>query len=228
MFLPDVLEGQDCEISPMTRKLSLGVLASHGGSNLQAVMDACRDGRLDASVEIVISNNSTSRALQRAADAGIPAIHLSRATHADDDALDEAICGALIAHGVDLLLLAGYMRPLGPKTLSRYDGRTLNSHPALLPRYGGKGMYGSHVHEAVIAAGETVTGITIHQVDERYDHGPAIAQCEVPVPPGDTVETLTARVQAREHDFWIETLQKIAKGEIRLHALERQALGSSE
>ena len=193
------------------RKLRLAALASGGGTNLQAIIDACKRGDLNAEVCVVISNNSGSLALRRARAEGIPAYHLSSVTHPQPDALDAAICAALEAHDADLALLAGYMRLLGPATLARYRNRVLNSHPALLPKFGGKGMYGSHVHQAVLDAGETVTGVTIHYVDEQYDHGATLAQCEVPVLPDDTPETLEERVKQRERRFWIETLADIGK-----------------
>ena len=188
-------------------KLRLGALASGGGTNLQAIIDACKSGGLNAEVCVVISNNSGSRALERARTEGIPAYHLSTVTH--PDSLDDEICRTLESHDVDLVLLAGYMRLLGPVTLARYNKRVLNSHPALLPKFGGKGMYGSHVHRAVLDAGETVTGVTIHYVDEEYDHGETLAQCEVPVLPGDTLEVLEERVKERERRFWVETLVEL-------------------
>ena len=191
------------------RKLRLAALASGSGTNLQTIIDACKRGELSAEVRVVISNNSGSRALQRARDEGIPAYHLSAATH--PDSLDNEICRTLERHSVDLVLLAGYMRLLGPVTLARYRDRVLNSHPALLPKFGGKGMYGSNVHQAVLDAGETVTGVTIHYVDEQYDHGPTLAQCQVPVLPDDTLQTLEERVKERERRFWIETLSDIGK-----------------
>jgi phosphoribosylglycinamide formyltransferase-1 len=113
------------------------------------------------------------------------------------------------------------MKLLGPRTLARYRGRILNIHPALLPKFGGKGLYGKKVHEAVLAAGERVTGVTIHLVDERYDAGPIVAQSEVPVLDGDTVDSLAARVLQREHQLFAETLQKIAVGEIDLDAIDK-------
>ncbi len=195
--------------------LHLGFLASHGGSNMQAIIDACKSGRLDAKPCVVISNNSGSMALQRAKNEGIPHYHISALTH-PGTLEDEEILRVLKRHGVDTVVLAGYMKMLGPATLGAYRGRILNIHPALLPKFGGKGMYGKRVHEAVLAAGETVTGVTIHIVDEHYDTGPIIAQCQVPVLPEDTVESLAERVLKHEHVLYAETLQKIADGRIVL------------
>jgi phosphoribosylglycinamide formyltransferase-1 len=116
------------------------------------------------------------------------------------------------------VLLAGYMKKLGPYTLDCFRGRVLNTHPALLPKFGGQGMYGARVHEAVLAAGEAVTGVSVHVVDAEYDQGPVIAQCEVPVLAGDTVDTLASRVQERERKFIVEVLQAIVEGRLRLPA----------
>ncbi|MEW6751909.1 MAG: phosphoribosylglycinamide formyltransferase [Candidatus Latescibacterota bacterium] len=196
--------------------LRLGFLASHGGTNMQAIIDACREGRLQAEPRVAISNNSNSGALERARREGITACHLSSATHPDPAALDGAILGALRCHEVEVVCLAGYMRKLGPRTLAAYRNRVLNIHPALLPRFGGKGFYGERVHQAVLAAGETESGPTVHLVDGRYDHGPILAQTRVPVLPEDTVETLAARVLAQEHRIYADTLQRIATGDLDL------------
>lgn len=198
--------------------LRLGIIASHGGSNLQAIIDASKMGQLNATTCVVISNNGDSLALTRARNEGISACHLSARTHPEPEALDEAILQALVAHEVDLIVLAGYMKKLGPRTLHHYSGRILNIHPALLPKYGGQGMYGRHVHEAVLAAGERTTGVTVHLVNEEYDSGPIIAQCEVPVCLDDTVETLTERVLQREHEFYVETLRQISEERTMLRA----------
>jgi phosphoribosylglycinamide formyltransferase-1 len=200
----------------MSVPLRLGFLASHGGSNLQAILDAIREGRLNAQARIVISNNSASLALERARTAGIPALHLSSQTHAEPAALDRAIAQELLRHGAELVVLAGYMRKIGPAVLAAYPRRIVNIHPALLPNHGGRGMFGIHVHEAVLAARETETGATVHLVDAEYDRGPALAQARVPVAPGDTTETLQQRVLAAEHRLYAETLQRIATGEIDL------------
>ena len=197
-------------------KMRIGVLASGNGTNLQAMIDACASGALDAQVCVVISNNSGSGAAGRAARHGIPFCHLSSRTHPDPAGLDRAIRDALAEHGADLVFLAGYMKKIGAQTLDRYRGRMLNTHPALLPRFGGQGMYGMHVHRAVVAAGGQESGVTIHLVDPEYDSGPIVAQCRVTVPPGDTPESLAERVQTRERAFVIETLQGIVSGRIIL------------
>jgi len=196
--------------------LKLGFLASHGGSNLQAVLDAIGSGRLNAAAQIVISNNSTAPALERARKAGIPALHLSEATH--PQGVDRAIAAALQTHGVNLVVLAGYMKKIGPAVLGAFPDRILNIHPALLPKYGGQGMFGLHVHGAVLQAGEQETGATVHLVNHEYDRGAILAQTRVAVLPNDTPETLQARVLQAEHRLYTATLQKIAAGEIRLKA----------
>ena len=196
--------------------LKLGFLASHNGTIMQAVVRACAEGKLQAVPAVVISNNKHSGALQFAQSQGIPTRHLSSATERDTGALDRAILATLQEHAVDLVLLVGYMKLLGPQTLAAYQGRILNIHPALLPKYGGKGMYGMHVHEAVIAAGDKETGITIHHANEHYDQGQIVAQCTVPVLPGDTPQVLADRVKEREYSFIVETLQQITAGQILL------------
>jgi len=196
--------------------MNLGFLASHRGSNMQALVDAARDGRLHATPRVVISNNGDAEALARARREGLPAYHLSGKTHPDPERLDEAIRDTLASHDVDLVILAGYLKKLGPKTLARYRGRVINVHPALLPKYGGSGMYGDRVHEAVLAAGDEETGITVHVVDEEYDHGPIVAQCRVPVLERDTVVSLSQRVLEREHRFLVEVVEQVATGALTL------------
>lgn len=176
---------------------------------MQAVIDACKRGVLNAHPCVLISNNERSQALTRAAQEGIPAYYLSARAHPDPDALDQAILEMLVRHEVGLVVLAGFMKRVGPRVLGAFPGRVMNIHPALLPRFGGTGMYGEHVHRAVLAAGEPETGVTIHWVNSEYDRGSIIAQCRVPVLQGDTVATLAARVLAVEHGFLVETLQNI-------------------
>lgn len=196
--------------------MNIGLLASGSGSNMQAIIDACKSGLLQAVPAVVISNNSNSGAVMRAKREGIPFYHLSQITHSQQDELDQAVLDAFLKHNVDIIVLAGYMKKLGPRTLSHFKGAILNIHPALLPKYGGKGMYGIHVHEAVIGAKEKETGVTIHMVDEEYDTGPIIAQVKTPVLLDDTPETLQARLLELEHVFLPETLQRIVLGKIKL------------
>ncbi|HKO92245.1 MAG TPA: phosphoribosylglycinamide formyltransferase [Polyangiaceae bacterium] len=187
----------------------IAVLASHAGTVLQAIIDACESKRLDAGVCLIVSNNSGSGAVQRAARHHIPFRHLSGETHADPAQLDQALCDTLRESAPDVVFLAGYMKRLGTLTLTTFAGRIYNTHPSLLPRFGGQGMYGAKVHQAVLAAGDRVTGVTVHNVDAEYDTGPIVAQCEVPVYADDTPELLAARVQEREREFVVETLQRL-------------------
>lgn len=194
--------------------LKLGFLASKNGTSMRAIVDAARTGALPAEPRLVVSNNRKAAALEFAAERGVPSLVIP--TQSDPAAADAALCEALEAAGVELVILSGYLRHLGPRTLGRYRNRILNIHPGLLPAFGGEGMYGRRVHEAVIAAGVTESGATIHAVDEIYDHGPVIERRTVPVLPGDTAEALEARVAAMEPGFFVETLARIASGDLRL------------
>lgn len=207
--------------------LRIGVLASGEGTTLQAILDASVSGELDAEVAIVISNNSDAGALARARAASVKGVHLSATTHPDPCDLDAAILTALGEASVELVLLAGYMKKIGPKTLLAYAGHILNTHPALLPAYGGKGMYGRRLYESVLAAGEEQTGVTVHQVDGEYDHGPIVAQTRVPVLEGDDVESLSARVRAVERTFLVKTLQALVQGRTPDSAAQSDALRSA-
>ncbi len=196
--------------------LRIGFLASHSGTNLQAIIDACSDGSLRMTPAVVVSNNSDSPALQRAHAHAIPAYHLSSQTHSNPTELDQAICNVLLQHAVDLVALAGYVRKLGAATLASFENRILNIHPALLPKYGGSGMYGIKVHQAVIAGGELETGATVHLVDDNYDHGRILKQIRIKVPQGCTPEELQALVLTKEHVLYVSTLREIAEGVIAL------------
>lgn len=177
----------------------VAVLASHTGSNLRALHADAQQPDATFAVALVISNNSTSGALAYAREHHIPHAHLSGRTHPDPAALDAAILQTLHGHQIDLVVTAGYMKKLGPATLAAYQGRIVNIHPSLLPRHGGKGMYGMNVHQAVLAAGDIVSGASVHLVTADYDAGPVIAQQQVPVLATDTPQTLAARVLAAEH-----------------------------
>jgi phosphoribosylglycinamide formyltransferase-1 len=198
----------------MSQKLKLGFLASRNGSSARAVVAAIEAGTLNGEARLMVANNKSAGALEFAAEHGIPTVCIP--TQADPEAADRRLAEALEAAGVELVVLSGYLRQLGPHTLARYRGRVLNIHPGPLPDFGGHGMYGRRVHEAVIAAGAKESCATIHVVDEEYDHGPEVARCAVPVEPGDTAEALEARVTAREPAFFVETLRRISDGDLKL------------
>jgi len=187
--------------------MRIAVLASHEGTTLQAVIDACARGELDAEIGAVVSNNSKSGALRRATAAGIPAHHISGKTHPEGE--DEALHQVLQAAGIEWVLLLGYMKKLGPLTQNAYAGHIMNTHPALLPKFGGQGFFGRKVHEAVIEAGETESGATVHLVDAEYDTGPLLSQVKVPVHPNDTVDTLEAKVKRAEQKLLVHTLAEL-------------------
>jgi phosphoribosylglycinamide formyltransferase-1 len=203
----------------VTSPLRIGVLASHEGTTLQAILDACAAQEIAARVVTVISNNSDSGALRRARAASARAVHLSSKTHPEPGALDDAIIATLSEDGVDVVMLAGYMKKLGDALLAHYRGRILNTHPALLPKFGGHGMYGLRVHEAVLRAGESESGSSVHLVEAEYDTGRVLAQASVPVQASDTPETLAARVQERERRLVVSVLGQIASGELLLEGL---------
>lgn len=207
MALPGVIGVKD---------LRVAILASGGGSNMQAIVDAFESGRLRGGVVLLISNNSASGAMRRARDHGIPRLHLSTVTHPDPDDRDRVMERALRSHGAELVCLAGYMKKIGPRTLKAYRGRILNIHPALLPRHGGQGMYGERVHRSVLASGDKKTGATVHLVDEEYDQGPVLAQVETQVLPHDDPESLANRVLPLEHRLYVDVLEAISRGDIPL------------
>lgn len=194
--------------------LNLGFLASRNGTAMRAIIAAIESGALEARPLIAVSNNRQAGALEFAAEHGVATAVIP--TRADPAVADENLSQALENAGVELVVLSGYLRRLGPRTLERYHNRILNIHPGLLPEFGGEGMYGRKVHEAVIAAGASRSGATIHIVDEVYDHGPILDRRAVPVLEHDTPETLEARVTAMEPSFYVETLSRIANGSLRL------------
>ncbi len=183
---------------------------------MQAVINACKNGEIDAVAAVVISNNANCQALDRAKSENIPNFIVNIDTNPYPNATpDASMLRILQSHDVDWVILAGYMKKIGTQVLSAYAGRIINIHPSLLPNYGGKGMYGHFVHEAVIAANETETGVTVHVVEEEYDKGPILAQKKVPVDENDTAQSLAKKVLAVEHTLLPETLRKLISGEIK-------------
>lgn len=179
----------------------IAVLCSGGGSNLQSLMDSIDAGVVQGEICLVIANRKSAYALERARQRNIPAIFLSRKEAGSIQAMDEQLCALLAEHEIDLVVLAGYLAILGDKTLSTYKGRILNIHPALLPSFGGMGMYGHHVHEAVLEYGAKVSGATVHYVTGEVDGGPIVMQRAVDVLPQDTPDALAARVLCAEHQI---------------------------
>jgi formyltetrahydrofolate-dependent phosphoribosylglycinamide formyltransferase len=174
--------------------MRVAVLVSGGGSNLQALLDSCGP-ESPARVVLVASNQPQAYALERARNFGVPARIITDPSDA------EAMLRLFEEYRVDLVVLAGYLKLVPSAVVRAFAGRMINIHPALLPAFGGPGMYGRRVHRAVLASGATVTGATVHLVDEEYDHGPIVAQWPVPVAPGDTAESLAARVLEIEHEL---------------------------
>ena len=196
--------------------MNVAVMCSGSGSNLQALLDAEARGELGARIVLVISNRRKAGALERARDAAKPAEYLSPRRFDSDDAYRDALLELLRRHDVTLICLAGYLRKLPVEVVRTYAGRILNIHPAPLPQFGGPGMYGHHVHEAVLAAGAAQTGPTVHFVDEEYDHGPVAAHVAVPVLPDDTPDTLAERVLAAEHRIYPRVVAAVAAGRLRV------------
>lgn len=194
--------------------MNLAFLASNNGSSMRAIVTAAEEGRLAARPVLAVSNKKEAPALAFARAHGVPARWIP--TMKDEAGADEALAEALAEARADLVVLSGYLRKLGPLVLGAYRNRILNVHPALLPKFGGKGFYGRRVHEAVVAAGARVTGVTIHLVDEEYDHGPVVAQLEIPIDPRDDAAAVERKVTAAEPAFFVETLKRIAAGDIVL------------
>lgn len=183
---------------------------------MQAIIEACENNHINGDVCVVVCNNSKAGAVEKAEKAGIPVYHLSSENYPSSKNLDDAILLVLKKHKVNIVALAGYMKKLGPMVLKEYKNRILNIHPALLPKHGGKGMYGINVHRAVIKSGDAESGATVHLVNENYDEGVILSQATVPVAKDDTPETLAAKVLIKEHKLYPITLAKISKDEIKL------------
>lgn len=198
--------------------LKIGVLVSgHGrGTNLQAILDACAGGRLPAQTSVVIGTRSEAPALDRARAAGVHTVVVSpRKYEGDSEAYGAALLRVLERHEVGLICLAGFMLKLPQAVVDRYRDCIMNVHPALLPLFGGQGMFGENVHRAVLDSGMKVTGATVHLVDEHYDSGPIVVQAAIPVMEDDTPESLAARVLPLEHRLYVEAISLFAQG--RLH-----------
>jgi phosphoribosylglycinamide formyltransferase-1 len=201
--------------------LRIAVLISGSGSNLQAIIDAIEGGRLDAQIAGVISNRADAFGLERARQHGLPTAVVTHGDFPDRESFDRALMQKIDRWHVDVVVLAGFMRILTPAFVQHYEGRLLNIHPSLLPKY--KGL---HTHRRALEAGDTVHGCSVHFVTAELDGGPVVAQAEVPVQPGDDEASLSARVHAGEHRLYPQVLAWLARGELQyrdgsLHFLGR-------
>ncbi len=192
------------------REEKIGVLCSGRGSNLASIIAAVERGEIRAEIAVVIADKADAYALERAREKGIPAVAVVYRDYAERADFERALLTELHAHGVTLVVLAGFMRILSPVFVHAYTGRILNIHPALLPSFPG-----AHAHRDVLAYGVKVSGCTVHFVDEGMDSGPIILQASVPVQEGDTEETLAARVLAQEHRIFPEAIKLYVEGRLR-------------
>lgn len=196
--------------------MRLAVFASGAGSNLQAILDAIEDGSLAAEPALVVSDRPTAGALERAARAGVDQAVVEPSHFDDPEEYGAALLASLEEHGVDFVALAGFLRMVPANVIAAYRNRMVNVHPALLPAFGGKGLYGRRVHEAVLEAGVRWTGATVHLVDEHYDTGPIVLQEPVPVRQDDTPESLARRVLEMEHRLYPRALRLFAEDRVRI------------
>ena len=190
--------------------LNIAVFASGRGSNFRALFDSLQKKSIEARICLLISNNSDAGAMEFARSVGIRTLHLSQKTFSSQAEFTTAILGALCESNIDLIVLAGYMKKIDSEIVAAYRGRMINIHPALLPEFGGPGMYGHHVHEAVLREGKKISGVTVHYVDEEFDHGNIILQERVPVLKNDTTESLATRVLKVEHKILPMVVKQIA------------------
>ena len=205
------------------REEKIGVLCSGRGSNLASIIDAIERGEIRAEIAVVIADKADAYALERAREKGIPAVAVVYRDYAERADFERALLTELHAHGVTLVVLAGFMRILSPIFVHAYTGRILNIHPALLPSFPG-----AHAHRDVLAYGVKVSGCTVHFVDEGMDSGPIILQASVPVQEGDTEEALAARVLAQEHRIFPEAIKLYVEGRLRTDGRKVHILPAAE
>ena len=202
----------------MSKPINIAVVVSgHGrGSNMQAIIDACADGRITGSVAVVIGVRDDAPAMERARSQGIATSEVRPKAFDSDESYGTRVLEVLDEHQIDLICLAGYMRILPSNVISKFRHRVMNIHPALIPLFCGKGMFGERVHQAAVDCGVKVSGCTVHFVDEQYDTGPIIVQKAVSVEEGDSAETLAARILVQEHIAYPEAVQLFAQGRLRV------------
>jgi phosphoribosylglycinamide formyltransferase-1 len=202
--------------SDLSERFRVAILVSGSGTNMEALIQAAEKGALPrAQIVLVICNKPDADAIRKARFYGVEvAVIDSRTYGKDDDAFQAAVLKQLTDYRIDIICLAGYMKKVGKTIVERYVGSILNIHPALLPKYGGTGMYGAHVHDAVLQAGEKESGCSVHLVDDEFDHGRVLAQVRVPVQPGDTPEKLAERILEQEHKLYPVVLAQFCEQRI--------------
>jgi len=196
----------------MPGRVNLAVFISGGGTNLQSLIDAANEGRLSAKIVLVVSSRSDAFGLERAKRDDIDTFVFKSRNYPTEADASKHLMDLLDEYGIEFIALAGYLKMIPPAIVKKYKNRIANIHPALLPKHGGKGMYGHFVHEAVLASGDTESGATVHLVDEVYDHGKILMQEKVPIIHGDTAETLAERVLRIEHKIYPLALESLIKG----------------
>lgn len=196
--------------------MNIAVFASGRGSNFQALLHAIDAGFLPARIVVLISNKADAGAMEIARVQNIPAHHLSQKMFSSEEAMADTMLGVLEKNDVDFIALAGYLKKIPAPVIRQYRNRIVNIHPALLPSFGGEGMYGHRVHESVLASGEKISGATVHVVDEEYDRGPIVLQQTVVIAPDETPETLAAKVLKVEHEIFPLALKAFAEGRVKV------------
>ncbi len=196
---------------------NIAVFASGHGTNFQAIIDGIESGYIkNARIVLCLVDRKEAGALDRARKHGIPTVIVERNMFASHKDFEDAITNEVDKANAELILLAGFMKILSPAFVNRYPDRIMNIHPALLPSFGGKGLYGLKVHQAVLDYGTKITGCTVHFVDEECDHGPIIIQAPVPVQDDDTPETLAKRVLEQEHKIYPEAVRLYCEGKLQI------------
>lgn len=199
----------------MISAIKIAVLVSGSGTNLQSLIDNCESGFIPGKIRIVLSSKGDAYALERARKAQIETLVIERKNFSGDEEYSAVILKEVKARDIDLICLAGFLKKLGVNIVRAYRNKIMNIHPALLPEFGGSGMYGLNVHKAVLSSNNKYTGCTVHFVDEKYDHGQIILQEKIAVLENDTPETLAERVLKLEHKLYPEAVRLFALGKIR-------------
>ena len=202
--------------------MRIAVFASHNGSNFQAIAEACKSGEIRGEVALLISNNKKSQAIARAKNLDIQFLHISENVEPNEKIRDTKISSLLNEHNCELVVLAGYMKKISNTVIDSFSGKIINIHPSLLPKYGGKGMFGSKVHEEVLKNKEFFSGVTVHLVNSDYDKGEILSQETIPISENETPESLAEKTRRVEHHLIIKTIKEIIEKKERLARYEKK------